>query len=108
MDTKSSLLICLGTCLREEKGFIYISKNICLLKLLLFVPSGGVQQQRRCIPGTMSGLGASGFPPRTDLPLVDNFNNFATVDSVNSITGSLNPNSNSPSLTVPQKRPRRH
>ncbi|KAM3184996.1 hypothetical protein ACTXT7_007244 [Hymenolepis weldensis] len=69
---------------------------------------GGVQQQRRCIPGTMSGLGASGFPPRTDLPLVDNFNNFATVDSVNSLTGSLNPNSNSPSLTIPQKRPRRH
>ncbi|VDO12672.1 unnamed protein product [Rodentolepis nana] len=70
--------------------------------------SGGVQQQRQCIPGTMSGLGSSGFPSQTDLPLVNNFNTFATVDPVNSITGSLNPNSNPPSLTLPHKRPRRH
>ncbi|VDK37596.1 unnamed protein product [Taenia asiatica] len=58
---------------------------------------------RRCVPGAMS-LG--GFPPRTDLPLAENFNPFVTIDSVNSITGSLP--STSPSVPVPLKRFRRH
>lgn len=58
---------------------------------------------RRCVPGAML---VGGFPPRTDVPLAENFNSFVTIDSVNSITGSLP--STSPSVPVPLKRFRRH
>nr|CDS17515.1 myocyte enhancer factor 2 splice variant II [Echinococcus granulosus] len=58
---------------------------------------------RRCVPGVMP---AGCFPPRTGLPSAENFNTFVTIDSVNSITGSLP--STSPSLPVPLKRFRRH
>ncbi|VDM17543.1 unnamed protein product [Hydatigera taeniaeformis] len=89
----SNLVLILGLSLYDnEFSFRFLQKQTHLLGVL-----------RRCVPGTMA---VGGFPPRTDLPLAENFNSFVAIDSVNSITGSLP--STSPSVPVPLKRFRRH